>query len=66
MVVTHDMDSARKVGDRIIMLHHGKIVADATPEGLRAVKNDIVVRFVEGRATDEELGELRHGRVGRE
>ena len=63
VVVTHDMDSARKVGDRIIMLHHGKIAADTTPDGLKDIKNDIVVRFVEGRATDEELGELKLGRA---
>ena len=33
IVVTHDMNSALKVADRIVMLHHGKIVFDGTPAG---------------------------------
>ena len=31
VVVTHDMTSAYKIADRIIMLHQGKIVADGAP-----------------------------------
>ena len=58
VVVTHDMDSARKVADRIVMLYEGKLLADTTPAGLREVRNDTVARFVEGRATSEELSRL--------
>ena len=63
LVVTHDMDSARKVADRIVMLYDGRLLADTTPEGLREVTNDTVVRFVEGRATQEELDSLSYGQV---
>jgi len=59
VVVTHDMNSARKVGDRIVMLHEGRFIADTSPESLEHIDNDVVVRFVEGRASPEELDELR-------
>ncbi len=61
LVVTHDMDSARKVADRIVMLYNNRILADTTPEGLREITDDVVVRFVDGQATPEELDELKHG-----
>ncbi len=64
VVVTHDMDSARKVGDRIVMLYDGRILTDTTPEGLKEVTNATVVRFVEGRATKEELDTLSYKRAG--
>ncbi|KPK81187.1 MAG: hypothetical protein AMJ81_10800 [Phycisphaerae bacterium SM23_33] len=63
LVVTHDMNSARKVADRIVMLYNGRIVADTTPGGLADVKDETVARFVEGRATQEELNELTYGRA---
>src|SRR6201999_1545285 len=31
IVVTHDMASAFKVGDRIVMLYEGKLIFDGTP-----------------------------------
>ncbi len=64
LVVTHDMKSALKVADRLVMLYNGGILADTTPEGLRDVTDETVVRFVEGRATQQELDELRSGRAG--
>ena len=63
LVVTHDMGSARKVGDRILMLWEGRILSDTTPEGLRQVTNEVVVRFIEGRASADELRELSSGHV---
>jgi phospholipid/cholesterol/gamma-HCH transport system ATP-binding protein len=59
VVVTHDMASARKVGNRIIMLHEGNIVADTTPEKIDQLDNDVVSRFVEGRASREELQQIQ-------
>lgn len=64
VVVTHDMASARKVGNRILMLHEGKFILDTPPEGLDHVDDEIVTRFVEGRASPEELAELETGRQG--
>ncbi len=61
LVVTHDMASARKVGDRIVMLHEGQLIADSTPEELDRIDNDIVARFINGQASPEELAELQNG-----
>lgn len=55
VVVTHDMTSARRVGDRIVMLYDGKLIADTTPEGLDKIDDEAVLRFVEGRASADEL-----------
>jgi len=61
VVVTHDMASARKVGDRIIMLHDGRFIFDGTPDALAASKDERVRRFVEGRASAADLRSLRNG-----
>ena len=58
VVVTHDMDSARKLGDRIVMLYEGHFIADAPPDKLPTINNEIVARFIEGRASEQELAEL--------
>jgi phospholipid/cholesterol/gamma-HCH transport system ATP-binding protein len=63
IVVTHDMASAFKVADRIVMLHQGKIVFDGTPEEIRATKDPIVHHFVNGEASEEELAPLRETHV---
>ena len=61
VVVTHDMKSAYKVGDRILMLHEGRFIADGSPAELESIDNDIVQRFVHGRASQEELDQIRNG-----
>ena len=48
VVVTHDMRSARRVGQRIMMLHKGKIYVEGTPEEIFASTDPIVHRFVNG------------------
>ena len=35
VAVTHDMTSAYKIADRIVMLHQGKIIADGSPDYIR-------------------------------
>ena len=51
IVVTHDMTSAYKVADRLVMLHDGKIVFSGTPQETRTTTNAIVHQFVEGSST---------------
>jgi phospholipid/cholesterol/gamma-HCH transport system ATP-binding protein len=58
VVVTHDLASARKVGDRVVMLYDGKFIADAPPDRLDQVDNEVVMRFIKGRASPEELREI--------
>ncbi len=48
IVVTHDMRSARRVAQRILMLHEGKIYTDGTPDEIFQSKDPIVHRFVNG------------------
>ncbi|MDP6379747.1 MAG: ABC transporter ATP-binding protein [Phycisphaerae bacterium] len=50
IVVTHDMQSAYKVGDRIVMLYHGNIIADAAPEEIRNHTDPRVQSFIHGEA----------------
>ena len=61
LVVTHDMDSARKIADRILMLYKGRFITDTTPERLDQEDNDVFRRFVEGRASEEELQQIQSG-----
>ena len=49
--VTHDMTSAYKIADRIIMLYLGKIQFDGTPDELRQSDDPIVQQFITGSAT---------------
>ena len=51
VVVTHDMRSARAVGQRILMLHDKKIYATGTPSEIFASQDPIVHRFVNGIST---------------
>jgi phospholipid/cholesterol/gamma-HCH transport system ATP-binding protein len=59
ITVTHDMNSAFKVGNRIVMLHEGKIIFDGTPKQIHESDNEHVRRFVQGEASDQELAQLR-------
>jgi len=59
VVVTHDMASASKVADRVVMLYGGKLVADGTPEEIRHHPDDLVQRFIHGQAEPEDLQQIR-------
>jgi phospholipid/cholesterol/gamma-HCH transport system ATP-binding protein len=48
IIVTHDMVSAREVGDRIAMLHEGRIYCVDKPEVILGSQDPIVKRFVNG------------------
>ncbi len=47
--ISHDMESARKIGDRIAMLYQGKIVWAGDPDSAEAAANPVVDQFVHGR-----------------
>ena len=48
IAVTHDMRSARRIGQRILMLHEGRIYANQTPDELFKSKDPVIYRFVNG------------------
>src|SRR6266536_1849410 len=48
VVVTHDMTSAFRIATRMIMLGHGSIVAQGTPDEIRSSANPEVQQFIHG------------------
>jgi phospholipid/cholesterol/gamma-HCH transport system ATP-binding protein len=54
IVVTHDMRTARRVGNRVMMLHEKKIYANAPPQEFFASQDPVVRQFVDGVADPEE------------
>ncbi len=49
IIVTHEMDSAFRIGTRMVMLYEGKFIADGPPQEFRTSSNPVVAQFVEGR-----------------
>ena len=54
VVVTHDMRTARRVGNHVFLLHNKKIYSHATPENFFASADAIVRQFVDGVADAKE------------
>ncbi|NOX96843.1 MAG: ABC transporter ATP-binding protein [Nitrospirae bacterium] len=48
VAVTHDMNSAYKIADRIAMLYEGKIVETGDVESIKTTRNPIVKQFIQG------------------
>ena len=50
VVVTHEMDSAFRIADRMVLLDRGKFIADGTAEQMRDSTDPLVHQFVHGLA----------------
>src|SRR6195256_2408389 len=48
IIVTHEMDSAFRIGTRMAMLYQGKIIEDAPPEQFKQSTNPVVAQFLSG------------------
>jgi len=48
IIVTHEMDSAFRVGTKMAMLYQGKIIEAGTPEEFRQSENPVVAQFLSG------------------
>jgi len=59
VVVTHDMKSAYKVADRIIMLHNGRVIADGNADYIRNHPHPVVQQFINGQVSEDDLAVLR-------
>ena len=59
VVVTHDMKSAYKIADRIVMLHNGKIVADGNADYIRNHPHPVVQQFISGQVGEDDIAVLR-------
>lgn len=55
VVVTHDMRSAHRVGQRILMLHDKKIYTQGTPAEIFSSTDPIVRQFIDGVADPEDV-----------
>ncbi len=55
IAVTHNMDFAYQIADRIAMLHRGKIIAQGTPEEIKHTDQCEVRKFIMG-APEQECG----------
>ena len=50
VAITHDMQSAYKISDRIAMLYKGEIMETGTPDEIKSTSNPIVRQFITGSA----------------
>ncbi|HTL28459.1 MAG TPA: ABC transporter ATP-binding protein [Tepidisphaeraceae bacterium] len=48
VVVTHEMDSAFRIADRMVLLDRGKFIVSGTPQEMRDSKDPLVRQFVHG------------------
>ena len=48
VVVTHEMDSAFRIADRMVLLDRGKFIASGTPDEMRDSTDSLVRQFIHG------------------
>ena len=63
VVVTHDMNSAYMIANRIGMLYNGRLVQIGTPDEIKNTKDSRVAQFIQGATKgpitdDANLGKL--------
>jgi phospholipid/cholesterol/gamma-HCH transport system ATP-binding protein len=67
IVVTHDLESAFNIADRIAMIHKGVIYAIGTPEEIKNHPDPVVQQFInrrpEGPITDELMKEIQKSKI---
>ncbi len=56
VVVTHHLDSAKRLADRVAFLHGGKFHFSGTPDELEATEDPVVRDFLEGRPRNNHNG----------
>ncbi len=61
IVVTHDMNSANKIADRMVLLYDGQVAADSDPCTFRNSKSELVQRFIRGQADQQDIELIRMG-----
>ena len=66
VVVTHDIPTAFKIADTMVMMQSGRVLLSGDPSMFESSDDEAVRRFLDGEASPEELGALvdtttRHG-----
>ncbi len=60
IVVTHDLISAHRIANTMVLLHEGKIILQGTPEAFQLTTDPIAVQFLRGELGADELARI-HG-----
>lgn len=55
IVVTHDLKSAFKVADHMIMLYDGEVIFNGLPDQIHKSKDERIQRFIEGKSVLDKL-----------
>ncbi len=50
IVVTHEMQSAFRIADRMVLLYRGNMIAEGTPDQIQNSPDPVVQQFIHGRA----------------
>ena len=50
LVISHNLDNTMRIGDKVCMLYKGQIIAEGTPDELRANPDPVLQQFLHGRA----------------
>ncbi len=66
VLTTHHMDEAEKLSDRVVIIDHGKVVAEGTPASLTGAERQLRFRARPGLALDELLTALPAGSAAKE
>jgi phospholipid/cholesterol/gamma-HCH transport system ATP-binding protein len=48
MIITHDISSAYKIADKIVMIYEGNVVFNGTPGEIRSSRDPYVQKFIRG------------------
>ena len=56
VVVTHDLPSARKIADHIVVLTRGRVLAEGTWDEVQATEDPEVRSFLDRKAATREAG----------
>lgn len=63
VVVTHEMDSAMAIAQRLVLMHQGRFVISGTPEEVQASRDPVVRNFLDRVAEAEPAGGIRYQRL---
>ena len=50
ITITHDINSARKIADKVALLYNGKIIWQGTVKEMDSTDNPYVIQFINGKA----------------
>ncbi|MBN2434126.1 MAG: ABC transporter ATP-binding protein [Spirochaetes bacterium] len=59
IVITHDLESAFRISDRIAMLHEGNLIFLGTPDQYKNSNDSVIRQFSAGRANPSEQTEIQ-------